>query len=341
MTMTADFDYRKLSRPQKLAVFLIVVGPESAAEMLRQFDDASIEVLCREMATFPIVPANVQKQAMEEFSGLIAQSAGSALGGKNFAQKTLELAKGQHASAILGRVNPGEASGEAIKQISEMEGRQIFNLLKHEQPQTISFLLAHLDSAKSAEVVALLNPSVREEVMERMGTIETTSLELVGKITRRLGQRFSGANRPSFHRTGGATVVADLLNELDKDLSKSLLAGIEERNATLGAEIRKKLFSFDDLLQLQASDFQRVLREVDSANLAVSIKGASEAMRKKIYGAISKRAAESLREEVELLGPTRIKDVEIAQEAIVNVVRRLEEEGQITLDAATGEGVIA
>lgn len=340
--MATDFDFTKLSRQQKLAVFLIVIGPESAAEVLRQFEDPEIEMLCREMSTFTIIPTAIQKQAIEEFSSLVAQSAGSALGGLGYAQRTLEIAKGDYkASAIIGRVGPVGTSVEVIKEISEMEGRQIFNLVKHEQPQTISFLLSYLDSAKSAEVFQLLSPDLREEVVERLGTIESTSLELVGKIAKSLGKHYDSKVRPAFHRSGGVRSVADLLNQLDKETSKNLLARLEERNATLGAAIRKKLFSFEDLNRLQPADLQRVLREVDSSNLAVSMKSASEGLRDKIYGAISKRAAESLKEELEMLGPVRLKDVEVAQDAIIQVVRRLEEEGQITLDADGAASVVA
>ena len=339
--MAADIDYTKLSRQQKLAVFLIVIGPESAAEVLRQFDDTEIEMLCREMSTLTIVPGPVQKLALEEFSALVAQSAGSALGGLGYAQRTLEIAKGDYkASAIIGRVGPVGTSIEVIKDIAEMEGRQIFNLIKHEQPQTISFLLSYLDSAKSAEVFSLLSPDLREEVVERLGTIESTSLELVGKIAKSLGRHYDTKVRPAFHRSGGVRAVADLLNQLDKDMSKNLLARLEERNATLGSAIRKKLFSFEDLNRLQPPDLQRVLREVDSSNLAVSMKSASEVLRDKIYGAISKRAAESLKEELEMLGPVRLKDVEVAQDAIIQVVRRLEEEGQISLDTEGADSVV-
>jgi flagellar motor switch protein FliG len=221
-----------------------------------------------------------------------------------------------------------------------MEARQIFNLIKDEQPQTISFVISHLDSAKSSEVFALLSPELREEVIERLGTLESTSLEFVGKIAHSLGRHFNTKARPALHRTGGIQVVADLLNQLDKEMSKTLLVRLEERNATLGAAIRKKLFSFEDLNRLLPADLQRVLREIDSANLAISMKAASETLRDKIYGSISKRAAESLKEEVSLLGPVRIKDVEVAQETIIVAVRRLEEEGQISL-SNDGGGVVA
>ncbi|MBI5688843.1 MAG: flagellar motor switch protein FliG [Verrucomicrobia bacterium] len=337
-----DFDYSKLNRMQKLAVFLIVIGPEAAAEVLRQFDDPEIEVLCREMSTFSIIPTAAQKQAVEEFSTLVANGAGSALGGLGYAQKTLGIAKGDYkAQSIIGRVGPVGTSVDVIRDISEMEGRQIFNLVKHEQPQTISFLLSYLDSVKAAEVFGLLSPDLREEVIERLGTIESTSLELVGKIARSLGKHYDTKARPSFHHSGGVRAVADLLNELDKETSKNLLARLEERNATLSAAIRKKLFSFEDLNRLQPADLQRVLREVDSANLAVSMKSASEGLRTKFYASISKRAAESLKEEIEMLGPVRLKDVEAAQDAIIQVVRRLEEEGQISLESDGADSVVA
>lgn len=338
-----ELDYGKLTRQQKLAIFLIIIGPEAAAEVLRHFDDADIELLCREMSTVTVVPIEVQRLSMEEFSPLVARSVGSALGGLSYAQRTLEIAKGDYkASTIVGRIGPVVGTSvEVIKDISEMEGRQIFNLIKHEQPQTISFLLSYLDSEKSAEVFALLGPELREEVIERLGTIESTSLELVSKIARSLGKHYDSKVRPAFHRSGGVRAVADLLNQLDKEMSKNLLARLEERNANLSAAIRKKLFSFEDLLRLQPADFQRVLREVDSANLATAMKSASEKLRENIYGAISKRAAESLKEELEMLGPVRLKDVETAQEAIIQVVRRLEEEGQITLEADGAQSVVA
>jgi flagellar motor switch protein FliG len=338
----ADVDYNKLSRMQKLAVLLILIGPESAAEVLKQFEDGEVELLCREMSQLPLVPLAVQRQAMDEFSGLLAQSCTSALGGIGYAQRTLGIAKGDYkASAIIDRVGPVGTSVDVIKEISEMEGRQIFNLIKNEQPQTIAFVLSYLESSKASEIFLLLGPDLREEVVERLGTIESTSLELVGKIARSLGKHFDTKVRPSFHRSGGVRAVADLLNELDKDTSKSLLARLEERNAGLGAAIRKKLFSFEDLGRLQPADLQRILREVDSSNLAISMKSASESLREKIYNSISKRAAEGLKDELEMLGPVRLKDVEVAQEAIIQVVRRLEEEGQIALDGDGEQSVVA
>jgi len=335
-----DPDFSKLTRQQKLALFLIVLGPESAAEVLRHFDDAEIELLCREMAQYGMVSDNTRIRVLEEFTPLVGESITATLGGLDYARRTLEIARGDYkAGTIIGRLGPAGSAVEVIKDISEMEGRQIYNLIKNEQPQTISFVLSYLEGAKAGEIFALLSPDLREEVVERLGTIDSTSLDLVGKIVRNLGKHFDNKVRPTYHRSGGVRVVADLLNGIDKEMSKSLLARLEERNAQLGAAIRKKMFSFEDLIRLASADLQRVLREVDSANLAVSMKSASDPLKEKIYQSISKRAAESLRDEIGMLGPVRLKDVEVAQDAIIQVVRRLEEEGSISLDSS-GDGAV-
>jgi flagellar motor switch protein FliG len=156
-----DLDYGKLSRTQKLAIFLIIIGPEAAAEVLRQFDDAEIELICREMSTFTIIPKDVQKLSLEEFSSVVAGGMTSMLGGLGYAQRALEIAKGDYkASTIIGRVGPAVGTSvEVIKEISEMEGRQIFNLVKHEQPQTISFLLSYLAAARPPKCLHCLGPN--------------------------------------------------------------------------------------------------------------------------------------------------------------------------------------
>ena len=337
-----DPDFSKLNRQQKLAIFLIVLGPESAAEVMRHFDDAEIELLCREMAQYTMISDATRSRALEEFTPLVGESISATLGGLDYARRTLEIARGDYkAGTIIGRLGPAGSAVEVIKDISEMEGRQIYNLIKNEQPQTISFVLSYLEGAKAAEIFALLSPDLREEVVERLGTIDSTSLDLVGKIVRNLGKHFDNKVRPTYHRSGGVRAVADLLNGIDKEMSKSLLARLEERNAQLGAAIRKKMFSFEDLSRLASADLQRVLREVDSANLAVSMKSATEPLKEKIYASISKRAAESLRDEISMLGPVRLKDVEVAQDAIIQVVRRLEEEGSISLDSGSDSAVVA
>jgi flagellar motor switch protein FliG len=328
-----EIDYAGLSRQQKLAILLIVVGPDAAAEVLRQFGDPEAEQLCKEMALFPMVPEAIQRMALEEFGGLVAQSAGSALGGLSYAQRALGLAKGEtKASSIMGRLGPVGRPVQVINDISEMEGRQIFNLIKAEHPQTIAFVLSHLESAKAAEVFSFFSPDLRDELIERLGTIESTPVTLVDRIARSLGRHFDARVRPTFHHSGGVRSVAGLLNQIEKSVSKTLLAHLDERNNALSVAVRKQMFGFEELVRLQPADMQRLLREVDSVQLATALKTASEPLRNLVYGSLTKRAAEGLREEVEMLGSVKQKDLEAAQLAIIQVVRRLEDEGQITLD---------
>jgi flagellar motor switch protein FliG len=195
-----------------------------------------------------------------------------------------------------------------------------------------------MDTPKAAEVLQMLSPELREEVVERLGAMEPTSTDSIHKIASKLNSRIDRkAMQQGLHRGGGVKACADLLNALDKELRKTLLTRIEERNAALGAAIRRKVFSFEDITRLSQPDLQRVMREVDSADLPIALKTMKPPVVKAILGTMSKRAAESLKEEIEILAPPRAKDVEAAQDRIIAIVRRLEEAEEISLDGPGGE----
>ena len=328
-------DYDTLNKVQKLALFMVVIGPEVASELLKGFEDNEIETICREISNFTIVDETTQRKVVEEFSNIISGSLGSLLGGARFAQRTLELAKGDYKAAnLLSRIAPVGNSMEVIQEISDMEPRQIHNLIRGEQPQTIAFITSHLSHEKAASLISMLAPDVGEEVVERIGSMEFTSLEHVGRVVGCLKKHFDTKHKPTMHSSGGVRSVADLLNLMDKETSKSLLVKLEERNPQLGMQIRRKMFSFEDLIRLEISDLQRVTRELEMSDLVIALKSANAALQDKIYKSVSKRAAESIKEEMEMLGPVRLKEVEAAQDRIIQVVRKLEEEGEISLENA-------
>lgn len=330
--MTLD-DYNNLSRLQKLAVFLTLIGPESAARILGHFEDFEIEQIGLEMTNIELVDEAVQQRAFEEFAEVIGESINSVAGGYDVARETLELLKGPYqAERFVAKLSPTRNSSEVIKELSEMEPRQIYNVIRTEQPQMIAFLLSYLSPRKASQIVELCPSELRTEITLRMGTLEATSASTINTVVRRLERHLDSKGPQSLHKIGGSNHLADVLNLLDRSISKPLLERIEEQNAALGANVRKRMFTFDDLIRLSVTDLQRLLREVDAANLALALKPVSQALKDKIMQCMSKRAAEALQEELEFMGAVKLKEVEAAQEAIITIVRRLEEEGEISLD---------
>lgn len=334
--MPVESDFKQMSRLKQLATFLVVIGPEAAAHVLKQFDDEEIEAITREMTQIAAVGEKVQKEAIDEFSAIVLSSYGAILGGPQYARQALEIAKGDFkATSILERIAPSGNSGEVIKEIEQMEPRQIFNMIKTEQAQTIAFVLSYLENDKAGPILGMFNLNVREEVIERLGMMEPTSLELINKVANSLSKNLDTKQKTTMNKSGGIRMVADLLNALGKEDSKAILTNIEERNPALGADIRKKMFSFDDLIRLELPDLQRIMREVDSSDLTIALKSSTEALRDFVLQAVSKRAAETLKEELEMMGPVKLTEVEGAQERVIQVVRRLEEQEEISLDGGS------
>ncbi len=331
-------EYHTLNKVQKIAAFLIVIGPEAAAGVMKNFENSQLELICREMAAIPMVEFGIREELMKEFSSVVSSGIGSTVGGISYAQTALEKAKGDYAaSAILNRAAPGSRT-PAGEEIRQMDSRQLLNLVKSEQPQTIAFIISCLEPPKAAEVVQMLASELREEVIERLGAMEPTSRDSINKVAQNLTRHFDRKSaQQGMHRSGGVQACADILNALDKATRKEVLSVIEQKNAALGAAIRRKVFSFDDLSRLDPADLGRVVREIDTAVITIALKGAKPALIQGVTSSMSKRAAEALMEEIEMLPQQRAKDIESAQDKIIQVVRRLEEAEEITLDAGGSE----
>ncbi len=331
-------EYIKLSKAQKIAALLITIGPDAAAEVLGSFELTLLEQICREIAAMPMIDANLREELMKEFTDVICTGLDAELGGVSFAQNVLSKAKGDFAAtAILSRCG-SDGPNQAGEEIRQMDGRQLVNLLKTEQPQTVAFVVSCMDTTKAAEVLRMLPELLREQVVERLGEMEPTSTDSIHKIASKLNSRIDRrAMQQGLHRGGGVKTCAEILNALDKELRKTLLTKIEERNAPLGAAIRRKVFSFEDIVRISSKDLARVMREVDSADLPTALKSMKPPVIAAILGTMSKRAAETLKEEIELLSPPRQKDVEAAQDRIIAIVRRLEEAEEITIDGGAAE----
>lgn len=323
-----------LTRLQKLAVLLLMLGPDSASQILNSFDERELEAVAAEMARFTSVSQELQAEVLREFSQLAVQAGTAISGGTDFVRTALEKAVGQSkASAIVSRL-PGESAPSALmRPLLEAEPRALFNLIRSEQPQTIALLASHLPPARASELLNFCAPELRERVVERLATLSPTPIEVVEKIVAVLSRRLASKPTRALSRSGGVKSAATLLNTLGREVSRTVLTSIEERNPDLGKAIRQKMFTFEDLTRLQVSELQKLLREVDTRDLAIALKKASEPLKAVLLSGISKRAAETVREEMSFLGSVKLRDVESAQSRIVEVVRRLESEGEIELNA--------
>ena len=333
----APLDVTKMTKVQKLAALMVIIGPEAAAQVMKNLDDHELDAVSGEMAKMSIISQDLQREILKEFTGVAVEASTGILGGVPYTQSALEKSVGLfRATNIIGRVAPSRTPVAAMQQIVDMEPRQIYNLIKLEQPQTIALIMSYIGPEKSAQLLVLLRPEMREQVIERLATLAATPIEVVEKIVDVINHRAGTKHTRALNQTGGMKMAADLLNSLDKNVSKTLLIALEERNADLGVGIRQKMFTFEDLTLLDPPSLQKILREIDMRDLAVSLKSASEKLKTALLSCISKRAAETVNEEMGFMGPLKLKDIEAAQQRIIEVVRRLEGEGEIELDSGKG-----
>lgn len=328
----------KLTKVQKLAILLVMLGPESAAQVLKHLDEHELEAVSGEMAKQTLIGQQLQEEILREFSQVAVEASTSVRGGVEYAQTTLEKALGPfRASTVISRVSTVRPTMGALQKLLELDVRQIFNLIKQEQPQTIALITSYLPAEKASQLLSMIQGEQREQVVERLATLSPTPIEVVEKMVEVLNQKLGAKPTRALNQSGGVKCAADLLNALDKATSKEILGGIEEKNPELGQSIRKKMFTFEDLCQIDVGGLQKIMREVDIRDLAIGLKTASEQLKKALLGAISRRAAETVQEEMGFLGALKLKEIDAAQMRIIDVVRRLETEGEVELQS-TREG---
>jgi flagellar motor switch protein FliG len=325
-----------LNKTQKLAALLVMLGSESAAVILRQFQPREIEAISREMARFNLITREQQQEILMEFSNVAVSASTSVSAGIEVTRHTLEKALGSFkASDVLGRVTSTRAPIGAMQGIADMDARHIFNLVRDERVQAITFIISYLSPEKAAQVLNLLRPEQRDQVIERLATLAPTPVEVGEKVVDVLNAKLGVKQTRAMTQTGGITSVADLLNAMDKTVSRALLTHIEEHNPDLSQAIRKKMFTFEDLLSLDPPYIQRIMREVDMRDHTMALKKVSEPLKRLLLSNISRRAAASVQEEMAFLGHVKMRDVEAAQFRIIDAVRKLEAEGEIEIGSST------
>jgi flagellar motor switch protein FliG len=332
-------EFSKLNQLQKLAGFLLILDPDNAAHILQQLEESQLELVTAEMAKFTALSQELQGEILREFSSVAVEAATAISGGVGRVQVILEKAVGLfRASDILGRVSPQRPSVAAMQEIVEMDARALHNVLRHEQLQTIALVVSYLPAEKASQLLALVRPELREKIVERLATLAPTSLDVVESVAESLQARLAGNHSRALNQTGGVKVAAELLNALPKNLSDSILISLKERNSELSDAVLKKMLTFEELERLDGKTLQKILQEVDFRSLAIALKTAPETLKTKMLSCISKRAGDNVREEIGFLDSLKISQIETAQMEIIDIVRRMQNEGTIDLEDIRKKG---
>ncbi|MCP4728232.1 MAG: flagellar motor switch protein FliG [bacterium] len=326
-----------LSGTQKTAILLIALGKDGAAEIFRHMKDADVERLSVEIAKIRDIPSSTVETVLEEFHQMIMAQEYISQGGIDYAQGVLEKAMGpRRASEIVSKVESAiHVSG--FKLLREVDPNQLINFVQHEHPQTIALVLANLEPQQTAAIMSELTPELQADVAFRIATMSKISPELLKDVENVLENNVETVFGNNLSNTGGAKAVADILNMANRTTEKTILDTIDTRNPDLAHEIKNLMFTFDDLENLDDRSIQTVLRDVDSKILSLALKIASEGLKNKILNNMSERAASYIRQELDFMGPVRLKDVESAQRSIVELIRALEEDGIILMPSKNTE----
>lgn len=326
-------NFSKMTKVQKLAAFLLLLTPENAVEIMKSLDEDILEQTASEMTKMTSLSHETQAEVLREFSPVAVEAGTAIRGGVELTQQLLEKSVGLfRASDIMGRVSSVRAPVAAIQHIIDMDPRRIFNLLRHEQPQTIAMLLSYLTPEKASQVLSLLRQEIRDEIVERIATLVPTTSDVVEDVVEVLHRNSGNERVRAVNQTGGVKMAAQVLNAMPKNMSKSIVGALSERNNELGEAIRQKMFTFEDLGRMDARALQKIMQTVEARTLTVALRAASEKLKATLLGALSKRAAENVRDELEMMEPVKLKEIEAAQLEIVDAARRLEGEGEIDLN---------
>jgi len=300
-----------------------------------------IERLAREMAELGQVSSKMSESVLDEFHQAVIGSEFSTRGDIGYARRILEKTLGPEAAKrILERVMHSFQSTVGFKSLTTVDPEQLSKFILGEHPQTITLILAHLNAANASQLITLLPDDLRADVLTRMASLDDISPEVVTRISTVLEQRLKTLGGPSREQHGGVRAVAELFNRLERTVSTPVLEAIEEARPELAVSIRNLMFVFDDLLHVDDNGMREIIQRADKKGLTIALKGASDEIRQRFFGNMSKRAGEMLKEEMEVLGAVRLRDVEKAQQDIVAIARKLEEEGVIVTGAAAGEAYV-
>lgn len=329
-----------LSGRQKAAILLISLGPEVSAQIFKHLRDEEIEQLTLEIANVRTVDSSEKEAILAEFHQICLAQEYISQGGIAYAKEILEKALGsQKAIDILNRltatlqVRPFDFARKA-------DPGQILNFIQNENPQTIALVLSYLQSDQASMILSALPEEKQADVAKRIALMDSTSPEVISQVERVLEHKLSATVTQDYTSAGGIEAIVQILNGVDRGTERNILDALEIQDPELAEEIKKRMFVFEDIVNIDNRSIQRIIRDIENADLQLALKVASEEVRETIFRNMSKRMAETFKEEMEFMGPVRLRDVEEAQTRIVSTIRRLEEAGEVIIARGGGDDVI-
>lgn len=334
----ANIRLEQMTSIQKVAALLITLGPNTASEILKNIEDDNVlEQITIEIAGISKLPQEVIEAVVDEFHAVFQASSMLASGGMAYAKELLEKAYGPaEAENILNRLIT-VLNSNPFQFFNEADPVQLATSFQNENPQLIALILAYLKPEQSAKVLNCLAPNIQHKVALKIAQMETTNPEVISEVEKIVESRFSNVVATDFSKAGGTKALANILNSTDRATEKNVIEMMEVETPELAEDVRSLMFVFEDIIHLDDSSIQRVLREVDSKDIATSLKGAKEEVKQKILKNMSERAQGILLEEMEYMGPVRTKEVQKSQSKIVGIIKALEAVGEVTIYRGSSE----
>jgi flagellar motor switch protein FliG len=329
-----------LSGKEKAAILLIALGPDKSAKIFNHLPDEEIEELTLEIANMRRVSPDEKDSILEEFYQICLAQEFISEGGIGYAKEVLEKAMGtQKALEVINKLT-ASLQVRPFDFVRKADASQLLNFIQNEHPQTLALILSYLSANQAAQILSALPQEKQADVAQRIATMESTSPEVIKEVELVLERKLSSMVTQDYTIAGGIQAIVDILNAVDRGTEKFIMETLEIQEADLAEEIRKRMFVFEDIMNLDSVSIQRFIREIENSDLSIALKGSTEEVKDIIFNNMSKRMAETLREDMEFMGPVRLRDVEESQQKIVNVIRKLEEAGEIIISRGGGDDLI-
>ena len=330
----------ELSGIEKAAILLISLGPEKSVNVFKHLKEDEIEQLTLEIANTRSVSASKKEEVLDEFYEVCLAQQYIAEGGISYAKQLLEEALGsEKAKDVIGKLT-ASLQVRPFEFVKKTDPTQLLNFIQDEHPQTIALILSYLSSSQASVIIAALPPEKQADVAKRIAQMDRTSPDIIKEVEKVLERKLASLVNQDYTIVGGVDAIVEILNTVDRGTEKHIIETLEIEEPELADEIRRKMFVFEDILLLDNRAIQTVLREVENNELAVALKNANEDVQKVIFDNLSSRLASMIKEDMEFMGPVRLKDVEDAQQKIVNIIRKLEDAGEIVISRGGGDEIV-